>query len=66
MKKLYMATTLDEYELPIAVADTSVELARKMGVTKAGLLSVISHAKQHKKCCKYHKVVYSDEEWNEL
>ena len=65
MKKLYLATTLDEYELPIAVADTSVELARKMGVTKYSIMSVISHARQHKYCCMYHKVVYTEEEWND-
>ena len=65
MRKLYTATTMDKYELPIAVADTANELARKMGITKAGLLSVISHKKQHKECCMYHRIVYTDKEWNE-
>jgi DNA-binding transcriptional regulator YhcF (GntR family) len=30
--KLYMCVTKDEYELPIAVADTQAELARMLGV----------------------------------
>lgn len=31
MKKLYMAVTADEYELPVAVEESSATLARKMG-----------------------------------
>ena len=30
---LYMKVTADKYELPIAVADTAVELAKMVGVT---------------------------------
>lgn len=65
MRKLYLATTPDEYELPIAVSDTPEGLAYMMGVTKAGVLSEISHAKKFKRFCKYHKVEYNDREWNE-
>lgn len=65
MKKLYLATTSDEYELPIGVSETPEGLAYMFGVTKAGILSEISHAKQFKQFCKYHKVVYTEEEWND-
>lgn len=33
MKKIYMKVTDDEYELPLAVADSPAELARIVGVT---------------------------------
>lgn len=66
MRKLYLATTPDKYELPIAVSDTPKELARMMGVSKGGILSVISHAKQHKKSCAYHRIEYTEREWEEL
>ena len=66
MRKLYLATTPDKYELPIAVSDTPKELARMMGVSKGGILSVISHAKQHKKSCVYHRIEYTEREWEEL
>lgn len=65
MRKLYLATTQDEYELPIAVADTPEELANKMGCTQYSILSVISHAKQHKRRCMYHRITYSEREWRD-
>lgn len=65
MKRLYLATTQDEYELPVAVADTPEELANHLGVTRYTVLSVISHAKQHKRNCMYHKIEYNEREWNE-
>lgn len=65
MKRLYLATTQDEYELPVAVADTPEELANHLGVTRYTVLSVISHAKKHKRHCMYHRVSYTEQEWNE-
>ena len=65
MKRLYLATILDRYELPIAVADTPEELANHLGVTRYTVLSVISHAKKHKRSCMYHKIEYNEREWNE-
>lgn len=41
--KLYMCTTLDEYELPIAVAETRNELARMLGRTVNSIQSCFSH-----------------------
>lgn len=49
MRRLYLATTLDRYELPIAVGDTPKDLAKQLGVSPCSVLSVISHAKQHKR-----------------
>lgn len=40
--KLCLAVTSDKYELPIAIEDTAVGLARKMGTSEAKLLSSIS------------------------
>lgn len=65
MKRLYLATTQDEYELPIAVGDTPKDLAKQLGVSPCSVLSVISHAKQHKRHCMYHKIEYNEREWNE-
>lgn len=42
-KVLYMAVTPDQYELPLAVADTAAELGQMFGKTKGLVLSSISH-----------------------
>ena len=63
--KLYMATTSDKFELPLYASETPEGLARQMGTTKGTVLSVISHAKDHKKFCSYHRVDYTDKEWEE-
>lgn len=66
MKRLYLATTQDKYELPVAVSDTPEGLAELMGVSRRSVLSVISHAKQHKRNCMYHRIDYTEREWNAL
>lgn len=43
MKKLYMKTTGDKLDLPVAVADSPGELARIIGTKKSVVLSSISH-----------------------
>lgn len=43
MEKLYLRTTTDKYELPIAVASSASELAKMLGVTPATVSSSISH-----------------------
>ena len=65
MKKLYMKTTLDEFELPVAVSDTPDGLAKLCGTTKGTILSEISHRKDRSRVC-YKRVDYTDEEWREL
>lgn len=42
--KVYMEITKDEYELPIAVANSAEELARICGTTRNAILSSISKA----------------------
>ena len=43
--KLYLRVTKDKYELPVAVADSPRELAKMTGVSRATILSALSHAK---------------------
>ncbi len=45
---MYIAVTSDKYELPIAVADTSGELAKMLGTTRNNILSSISKNKSGK------------------
>ena len=54
---IWMAVTPDEYELPVAVADTAAELGKKLGVSKNTIYSCISHAKEHGYKSIYVKVV---------
>ena len=65
MRRLYLAVTPDKYELPVAVSETPSGLAEMCGTTKGTVLSVISHAKQHKRSCIYHRLNYTDKEWND-
>ena len=57
---LYMAVTLDEIALPLAVADTPEELEKMMGVKVQTIFSCICNSKKHKHS-KYLKVVLDDE-----
>jgi len=45
---LYMKVTRDEYELPVAVAETKAELARMLGRTRESVQSAFNHAKKYK------------------
>jgi len=40
---LWLAVTPDQYELPLAVADTAVELSRILGITINSFYSMYSH-----------------------
>lgn len=40
---LYLRTTTDKYELPIAVAESPTELAKMLGTTQGSVSSSISH-----------------------
>ena len=40
--KIYMAVTADEYELPVAVADSPAEMGRMCGMTTGSVLSAIT------------------------
>ena len=54
---MYIACTNDEYELPIAVADTATELAQMVGVTRDSLYSMMTHKTGH-----YYKVKENEDE----
>ena len=60
---LYVATTPDELELPIAVADTGRELARILGTTPDVIYTYISLSRKgikrgtRKKCSYYIRLV---------
>lgn len=59
---LWMKVTMDEYELPLAVADSSGELARRLGVSRSTVASVVSNAKKRGGRCCYVKVEVDDDE----
>lgn len=61
--KVWMAVTRDEYELPIAIADTAEGLAKLVGTTTNAVVSTVSHyRKGRKKKCKYYQVEIDEDE----
>ena len=58
---VYMKITNDEYEFPVAVADSLAELARILKVPKNNISSAMSHARRKKQRCQYIKVLCEDE-----
>ena len=55
--KLYMYTTLDLYELPVAVAETKRELAEMLGRSVNSVQSCFSHKNRG-----YYEVEIDDDE----
>lgn len=55
-KYLYVATTHDKYELPIAVADSTRELAEMLGVKRETISIYISLGRPY-----YYRVDVSEE-----
>lgn len=47
--RIWMKVTLDEYELPLAVASSAAELARICGVTKNAVCSSWNHYRAGRK-----------------
>ena len=47
MKVIWMKITKDEYELPVAVADTAAELARMLNVSVDTIYSATSRRRNH-------------------
>ena len=65
MKKLYIATTFDKYELPIAVSDSVKGLADMIGIKPHSVLTRISHG-IHGECrSNLHRIEYTEQEWEE-
>lgn len=58
MWKLYVRTTKDDLELPIAVADSPTELAKMIGVKVDTVNTMIS-----RKAKGYYKIEIEDEEF---
>ena len=56
MKVIWMKITKDEYELPVAVADTAVELAKMVCVPVDSIYSATSRRRNHGDKSGYVKV----------
>lgn len=59
---IWMQVTMDELELPLAIADTQRELARKLGIDPNRIALAISHAKLRGYRSQYRKVVIEEDE----
>ena len=59
--KIYMRVTEDEYELPIAVADSQTELAQMVGVSRNSIASALSHSRRDKSRSIYKEVEVDDD-----
>ena len=61
MQQLWICVSTDEYELPIAVADTQEELAEMIGVKKESIRTLYSKWLSGRiKSCRYRKVEIDD------
>lgn len=59
---LWMEVSNDEYELPLAVADSALELAKVLGLKdENSVISSVSRAKRGGYWCKYKRVSYLKE-----
>ena len=62
MITLWMKVTLDKYELPVAVADTSGQLAHMIGVAPNNIHSAISNARKGGYRCQDVKVEIEEDD----
>jgi hypothetical protein len=62
MMVLWMKVTNDEYELPVVVANSRIELARKLGIKPNSIATAIHRAKVTGHRQLFIKVVVDDEE----
>lgn len=60
-KYLYVYNTVDEYELPLAVASSASELARLVGTTANSIYSTISHRQNKGLKSRFHKVLWLED-----
>lgn len=59
---LWMEVSNDEYELPLAVADSALELSKVLGLKdENSVISSVSRAKRGGNWCKYKRVPYLKE-----
>ena len=64
---LYMMTTQDKYELPLAVAESVGELARLVGAKPTTISNALCHTRHYPKKRRYnrqkwHKIVIEEDE----
>lgn len=59
---LWMKVTDDEYELPIAIADSRAKLARKLGIKPNSIATAIYRAKNTDHRQVFVKVIVDDED----
>ena len=65
MHPVYMAVTQDKYELPIAWAESALELARMLGVDATSILHAVGRREKNPRKKSKYKLVWvsdSDEE----
>ncbi len=60
-KYLYVCNTVDEFELPLAVAGSVPELAEMVGTTVNCIYSTISHYQQKGLKSRFRKVLLIDD-----
>lgn len=63
MKTLYLMVTADKYSLPLAVADSAIELAEMVGLKRYSILTMLARYKG--KHPRYIMVEIDDPEWEE-
>lgn len=60
---VYMMVTLDEYQLPLAIADSATELARLVNANIKTVTSSASHVKSGKiKNSRFYRVEIEDDD----
>ena len=62
MKKVYIKVTDDELRLPVAIADTVLELAKIVGVKPNTIYSSMCHAKHGRRSSVYECVEIDEDE----
>lgn len=58
--EVWVALSNDKYRLPVAVADSAVELARMVGVTAETIRSSVYHARVNNRNSRFVKVDIGD------
>jgi hypothetical protein len=59
---VWMKVTRDKFELPVAVADTCVELAAILGVSENSIRTAICNSKRQHYNTVYRRVVINDKD----
>jgi hypothetical protein len=57
---LYICTTKDEFELPVAVAGSISELAKMLGKSEGGIRNTMFESRKNNRNCCYKKVIVEE------